>query len=120
MEQELVGIQIKIAGKVYPLKIDASETEMVKNVADDINEKINTLQKTYPRQDKEDYISMAFLSYAIDGRKNQSVQPQAPIPKIVSVPEPTPVAAPQSNAISTELTEKILQLDAFLDKILQI
>jgi cell division protein ZapA (FtsZ GTPase activity inhibitor) len=120
MEQELVGIQIKIAGKAYPLRIDASETEMVQNVADDINEKINTLQRTYPRQDKDDYISMAFLSYAIDSRKNQSVQPQAAAPKIVSIPEPTPVVAPQSNAISDEFIEKILKLDAFLDKVLQI
>jgi cell division protein ZapA (FtsZ GTPase activity inhibitor) len=120
MEQELVGIQIKIAGKAYPLKIDASETEMVKNVADDINEKINTLQRTYPRQDKDDYISMAFLSYAIENRKNQSEEPQPVAPKIAPVSEPTPIIAPQSNSISNEFAEKILQLDAFLDKILQI
>ena len=119
MEQELVGIQVKIAGKAYPLKVDATETEMVKNVAEDINEKINTLQRTYPRQDKDDYISMAFLSYAIDSKKNQSVQTVA-VPQVVVIPEPTPAVALVSNSFSEELTEKILHLDAFLDKILEI
>lgn len=120
MEQELVGIQIQIAGKAYPLKIQAAETEMVQNVAENINDKINTLQKTYPRQDKQDYISMAFLSYAIDAQKNLSGIPttvQVPTPQEVAAAAPT--IASENTIVSEELTEKILHLNAFLDKILE-
>jgi cell division protein ZapA (FtsZ GTPase activity inhibitor) len=122
MEQELVGIQIQIAGKSYPMKVPVTESEMIKSVAESINDKINTLQKTYPRQDKDDYLSMAFLTFAIDANKQVSLNPtpSAPIQNIEkAIPEPTPPAAPSGVNISDELLEKIINLDSFLDSILE-
>jgi cell division protein ZapA (FtsZ GTPase activity inhibitor) len=120
MEQELVGIQIQIAGKAYPLKVAASETTMIEEVANQVNDKINTLQKTYPRQDKDDYLSMAFFAYALDIQKNQTVPDPAPVPV---VPTPVVAAVPtieNNNTFSDELTEKILQIDQLLDHLLDI
>jgi bifunctional pyridoxal-dependent enzyme with beta-cystathionase and maltose regulon repressor activities len=122
MEQELVGIQIQIAGKIYPLKVTEAETEMVQKVADNINEKIDHLQKTYPRQDKQDYVSMAFFAYAVDAEKSLvgspiNAAPTTPSPTVV----PTIAAATPSTTtdFSTDIAEKIKNINALLDKVLE-
>jgi cell division protein ZapA (FtsZ GTPase activity inhibitor) len=118
MEQELVGIQIQIAGKSYPLRVAVAETTTVRDVETQINDKINYLQKTYPHQDKDNYISMAFFAYAMDAQKNNADLSNsisaAPAPSAVQT---QPVASIQNN-LSDELTEKILQLDQYLDQLL--
>ncbi len=119
MEQELVGIQIQIAGKAYPLKVAASETTMIEEVANQVNDKINTLQKTYPRQDKDDYLSMAFFAYALDIQKNQTVLDSAPVP-IATTPVAASVSTTENNnTFSDELIEKILQINQLLDQLLE-
>jgi hypothetical protein len=118
MEQELVGIQIQIAGKSYPLRVAVAETTTVRDVETQINDKINYLQKTYPHQDKDNYISMAFFAYAMDAQKSNAERPNTIPP--VAAPSPVqaqPVASIQNN-LSDELSEKILQLDQYLDQLL--
>ncbi len=118
MEQELVGIQIQIAGKSYPLRVAVDETTTVREVETQINDKINYLQKTYPHQDKDNYISMAFFAYAMDAQKNNADLPNAiPIAAVPSSVQAEPVASIQNN-LSDELVEKILQLDQYLDQLL--
>ena len=69
---------------------------------DEVNEKVNTFQKTYSRKVKQDCLSMALLTYAVDLHKTQ------------------PVTASDNQAESlNDLSEKLDQLDELLDFLLQ-
>ncbi|WP_033565209.1 cell division protein ZapA [Sphingobacterium sp. SYP-B4668] len=59
-----ISIKINIADRVYPLKVDASEEEIIRHAAKMVNEKIKELQDNYAVRDKQDLLSMCILQYA--------------------------------------------------------
>lgn len=72
MEEEVKNITVLIAGRPYPLKVRAAEEHAIRKVAKEINETINRFQMTYTSKDKQDCLSMALLTYAVDLRKHKS------------------------------------------------
>lgn len=59
-----LSIKIKIANRVYPLTVDASEEEGIRNAAEKINQSIGDFERLYDVKDKQDLIAMAALKVA--------------------------------------------------------
>ncbi len=63
MEQQ--SIQISIADRSYPLRIQAADEEKIRAAAKIINEKINVYKNRYANRDTQDALSMALLQFVI-------------------------------------------------------
>jgi cell division protein ZapA (FtsZ GTPase activity inhibitor) len=68
---DIININVIIADRPYPLKIKASEEEDVRNAAREINEKVKHFQQVYAAKDKQDYLAMSALMYAVQNIENQ-------------------------------------------------
>jgi len=87
-----ISIKINIADRVYPLKVNMEEEEIIRRAAKLINDRIKEYQENYAVRDKQDLLSMCVLHYATSALKAD---------KKVSVED-------------TEITEKVYQLDHLL------
>lgn len=77
--QELVNITVKIASRSYPLKVKPDDELQIKRIVAEINAKVDHFQKMYKSKDKQDCLSMALLTYAVDlHKKNPTAQSDAP------------------------------------------
>jgi len=99
----MLNITVLIAGRPYPLKIKVGDEETIRNIVKEVNEKINRFQMTYTKKDKQDCISMALLTYAVDLHKT-------------SKSTDNPVT---SNPSDDLLSDKIQELDVLLDHLLE-
>jgi len=61
-----LSIKVNIADRIYPLKVEVEEEELVRSAAKNINEKIRVFQENYAVSDKQDLLSMAILQYATE------------------------------------------------------
>ncbi len=59
-----ISIKINIADRVYPLKVNMEEEEIVRKAAKLINDRIKEYQDNYAVRDKQDLLSMCVLHYA--------------------------------------------------------
>ena len=59
-----LSIKIKIANRVYPLTVNASEEEGIRNAAEKINQSIGDFERLYAVKDKQDLLAMAALKVA--------------------------------------------------------
>jgi cell division protein ZapA (FtsZ GTPase activity inhibitor) len=59
-----ISIKINIADRVYPLKVDMEEEEIIRRAAKLINDRIKEFQENYAVRDKQDLLSMCVLHYA--------------------------------------------------------
>ena len=59
-------ISVIIAGRGYPLKIKENEEDVIMTIAEEVNRRIREYQEAYPNREKQDWLSMAILSYAIE------------------------------------------------------
>lgn len=66
------SIEVSVAGRAYPVKVTEDEEQILLQTVDEINQKVSDLQKTYRGKDKQDYLSMALLTYALDYAKNKT------------------------------------------------
>ncbi|MCI5083191.1 MAG: cell division protein ZapA [Saprospiraceae bacterium] len=83
--QATKSITILIAGRPYPLKIKAGDEATIRKIVKEINDKVNRFQLTYTKKDKQDCLSMAVLTYAVDLHKAQQKNtPEAPVSKRLS------------------------------------
>jgi cell division protein ZapA len=96
-EQENKHITVLIAGRPYPLKIKAGDEPIIRKIIKEINDQLNRFQLTYTNKDKQDCLSMAVLTYAVDLYKAEQ--------SVTDVSNPT---------ISNQLAE----LDKMLDQLL--
>lgn len=94
-ETENISITVHIAGRAYPLKVKESDANIIKGIADKVNEKVNFFQRTYTNRDKQDCISMALLTYAVDMHRLQE----------------------QTN--DSKISEKVEKLDKLLEELIQ-
>ena len=69
--QETKQITVLIAGRPYPLKVKEGDEPTIRRIVKEVNEKINRFQLTYTNKDKQDCLSMAILTYAVDLHKAQ-------------------------------------------------
>jgi cell division protein ZapA (FtsZ GTPase activity inhibitor) len=87
-----ISIKINIADRVYPLKVNTEEEEIIRRAAKLINDRIKDYQENYAVKDKQDLLSMCVLHYATTSLK----------------------AEKQVLVEDTEVTEKVYQLDQML------
>ena len=95
--KDLVNITVLIAGRPYPLKIKSTDEPAIRQIVKEVNEKINHFQLTYNKKDKQDCLSIALLTYAVELHKAQ-----------------------QENEASdpADLSAQIEQLDSLVDSLL--
>ncbi|MCB0633299.1 MAG: cell division protein ZapA [Lewinella sp.] len=91
-------ITVLIAGRPYPLKIKDSDEPTIRKIVKEINDKINQFQLTYTNKDKQDCLSMAILTYAVDLHKYMQTG--------------------QATTPDNEVDQKLSQIDSLLDKLL--
>jgi cell division protein ZapA (FtsZ GTPase activity inhibitor) len=58
------SVKITIAGRTYPLTVDAKEEQAVIDAAKSINDRVAQLEKTYLVKDKQDLLAMTALQFA--------------------------------------------------------
>lgn len=91
-----LNINIIVADRTYPMKVKPDEEEIVRNAAKQVNEKVKEFQVQYGTNDRQDFLAMTALTYAVDLHKNE-------------------VKAQQGNS---QLSSKLDQLDKTLDNFL--
>ena len=60
------NINVMLAGRSFPLKVEAAKEAAIKKVVKDLNTKINKFQLDYTKANKEDILSMVLLTYAVE------------------------------------------------------
>lgn len=66
MEKEQLAINIKINGRIYPLKIDRNEEEKYRLAAKRLNEIIEKFKTLFHGKDSRDILSMAAFQCALE------------------------------------------------------
>lgn len=61
---EKLKIRVTIAGRVYPLTINANEEEGVRKAVKKINELSSKFEQSYAVQDKQDVLAMCALQFS--------------------------------------------------------
>lgn len=92
-----IKIKINIAGRQYPLTINAEEEEAVRNAGKEINKLIQEFEDRYAVTDKQDAISMVALQMA--SKLN--------------------IVKSQGEGSSTIANEKIVELTEFIERELE-
>jgi len=65
-KNETVNINVLIAERLYPLKVTQSDEEKVRSAVKLVNEKIKEYQALYDGKDKQDYMAMCLLNFAVE------------------------------------------------------
>lgn len=73
-EPELKTITVHIAGKSFPIRIEAVDELAIRQIEKEVNDKVNQLQISYKTKDKLDYLCMIALTYAVDLYKSESAR----------------------------------------------
>lgn len=87
-----ISIKITISDRIYPLKVNMEEEEIVRRAAKIINERIKEYQENYAVRDKQDLLSMAVLHYATSVLRTEH----------------------KAQSQDTEVADKVEQLDSLL------
>jgi cell division protein ZapA len=77
MAEELKKIKIKvhIAGRNYPLTVDATEEEAIRKAAKILTQKTEELQHLFTAQDNQDLLAIAALEFASLWIKTNNKEP---------------------------------------------
>ncbi len=65
-----LSIEVKVAGRIYPLSVEENEKEAVLSAAADINKAIKLLQDNYAVKDMQDLLAMTSLQLATKKNSN--------------------------------------------------
>ena len=61
---EKIKIKLNVAGRVYPLTVDADREEVIQRAARKAQEVIKSLEQNYAVSDKQDVLAMSLLQFA--------------------------------------------------------
>ncbi len=67
-----LSIEVKVAGRTYPLSVEENEKEIVLNAAADINKAIKLLRDNYAVKDMQDLLAMTSLQLAAKNNSNDT------------------------------------------------
>ena len=71
------SIRIELAGRAYPLTIHPDEEANIRTAAQEINESITRLKKSYPLTDKQDLLAMAALEVSVRAMNTSAARKDA-------------------------------------------
>lgn len=94
-ENNTKNITVLIAGRPYPLKVKPNDEPTIRKIVKTLNEKVNRFQLSYPNKDKQDCLSMALLTYAVDLHKHQ-----------------------KSTHTDSQISSKLTEIESLLDNLL--
>jgi cell division protein ZapA len=60
------NITIYIDDRPFSLKVKTDEEVMIRDVVDEVNEKLKNFKETYKSRDKKDLLAMTLLTYAVE------------------------------------------------------
>lgn len=66
MGDESININVIVADRPYRLKVKPSEEDKVRKAAKMIKDKMKELQKQYDVKDKQDFLAMSALMFAVE------------------------------------------------------
>ncbi len=89
-----ISIKINIADRVYPLKVNMEEEEIIRRAAKLINDRVKEYQENYAVRDKQDLLAMSVLHFATSSLK----------------------AEKKATVEDTDVAEKVYHLDHLLNK----
>jgi cell division protein ZapA len=72
-KSETVNINVQLAERLYPLKVLKSDEEKVHSAVKLVNERIKEYQTLYDGKDKQDYMAMCLLNFAVEHQNLQHV-----------------------------------------------
>ena len=96
MEEILIPVNVLVGDRTYRIRIEQENEEMVRKTVKIINDKIVEFKTSFAGKDMQDYIAMVVLWYATSGSENGNGSPQM-----------------------GDIPEKMADLEATLDKVLQ-
>lgn len=70
--KKYLNINLVIADRPYPLKVSPEEEGTVRRAARAINQKVKEYQRQYDAKDKQDYLAMCALWFAVETLSNKS------------------------------------------------
>ncbi len=65
------SIEVSIGGRKYPVKVTEEEEILVLDIVKEVNQKLRDFQTRYRTKDKQDHLSMALLTYALESAKQK-------------------------------------------------
>lgn len=68
--ENTVQVNVTVADRIYPLRVSESEKEEVLDAVKLVNEKIREYQRLYDGKDKQDYLAMVLLLFAVEHMRN--------------------------------------------------
>jgi len=71
-KSETVNINVQLAERLYPLKVLKSDEEKVHSAVKLVNERIKEYQTLYDGKDKQDYMAMCLLNFAVEHENLQN------------------------------------------------
>lgn len=72
MSEKEISIKVNIGDRFYPLRVQTSEEESIREAAKKINEKVKTYVTNYSLQDKQDALSMVSLELATEKKETST------------------------------------------------
>ena len=64
MDNKKLSIKLHIANRIYPLKIDRSSEEYIRNAVKKIEKRLKFYEDNYAIKDKQDLLAMCLIEYA--------------------------------------------------------
>jgi cell division protein ZapA len=77
MAEDLLSINVWLAGRSYRIRIKAEEEEAVRKAVKLADEKIRDMRTHYAGKDDQDFLAMVLLMYAADSAIDSSHNPIA-------------------------------------------
>lgn len=74
-EEELIPVNVWLAGRSYRIRVKADEEEAVRKAAKIADEKVIELRSHYAGKDDQDFLAMCLLMYASDSATNPYSDP---------------------------------------------
>lgn len=65
----IINITVIIGGRPYPLKIQSTDEASIRRIVKELNDMINRFQALYHNRDKQDFLAMTLLTYAVELHK---------------------------------------------------
>jgi cell division protein ZapA len=67
----LVQINVTVSDRIYPLRVLEKEKEEVLKAVKLVNDKIREYQRLYGGKDKQDYLAMVLMLFAVEHMRNE-------------------------------------------------
>ena len=74
MNNDLKKIEINVSGRKYPVRISDQEEASIREIEEQVNDKINEFRLKYTGINQEDCLSMVLLTYAFDLHKSANYE----------------------------------------------